>query len=52
MSRIVRVRTNGKGIAVAPPFTANASVGGYVVTATVKGSSVRTAFALLNLPRG
>jgi protocatechuate 3,4-dioxygenase beta subunit len=52
MSRIVRVRTNGKGIAVAPPFTANASVGGYVVTATVKGSLVRTAFSLLNLPRG
>jgi hypothetical protein len=51
-SRIVRVRTNSKGIAVAPPFTANASVGGYAVTATVKGSSVQTAFSLLNLPRG
>jgi protocatechuate 3,4-dioxygenase beta subunit len=51
-SRIVRVRTNSLGIAVAPPFTANALVGGYAVTATVKGSSVRTAFALLNLPRG
>lgn len=53
-SRIVRVRTNTKGIAVAPPLTANASVGGYAVTATVtvKGSSVRTAFSLLNLPRG
>ena len=51
-SRIVRVRTNSKGIAVAPPFTANASVGGYVVTATVKGNSMRTAFALLNLQRG
>jgi len=50
--RIVRVKTNGKGIAVAPAFTANASSGGYVVTVTVKGSSVRTAFALLNLPRG
>jgi protocatechuate 3,4-dioxygenase beta subunit len=49
--RIVRVRTNGKGIAVAPSFTANASVGGYAVTATVRGSSVRTAFSLLNLPR-
>jgi protocatechuate 3,4-dioxygenase beta subunit len=52
MRRIVRVRTNTKGIAVAPPFTANASVGGYAVTATVKGRSVRTAFALLNVPRG
>jgi adhesin/invasin len=51
-SRIVRVRTNSNGIAIAPPFTANASVGGYAVTATVKGSSVRTAFSLLNLPRG
>jgi protocatechuate 3,4-dioxygenase beta subunit len=51
-SRIVRVQTNGKGIAVAPSFTASAAVGGYVVTATVKGSSVRTAFSLLNLPRG
>jgi protocatechuate 3,4-dioxygenase beta subunit len=48
----VAVKTNGKGIAVAPPFTANTSAGGYVVTATVKGSSVRTAFGLLNLPRG
>jgi len=37
---------------VAPTFTADASVGGYAVTATVKGSSVRTAFSLLNLPRG
>jgi protocatechuate 3,4-dioxygenase beta subunit len=51
-ARIVRVRTNGKGIAVAPPFTANASAGGYVVIATVARSSVRTAFALLNLQRG
>jgi protocatechuate 3,4-dioxygenase beta subunit len=51
-SRIVRVQTNSKGIAVAPPFTANASVGGYAVTASVKDSSARTAFSLLNLPRG
>jgi protocatechuate 3,4-dioxygenase beta subunit len=51
-SRRRRVRTNGKGIAVAPPFTANASVGGYAVTVTVKGSSVRAGFSLLNLPRG
>jgi hypothetical protein len=51
-SRSVRVRTNSKGIAVAPPFAANASVGGYAVTATVKGTSVRTAFSLMNLPRG
>lgn len=51
-SRSVRVRTNSKGIAVAPQFTANASVGGYVVIASVKGSPVRTAFSLANLPRG
>jgi hypothetical protein len=51
-SRIVRVRTNSNGIAVAPALTANASAGGYAVTATVKGSSVRTAFSLMNLPRG
>jgi len=50
-SRIIRVQTNDKGIAIAPLFTANASVGGYAVTATVKGSSVSTAFSLLNLPR-
>jgi protocatechuate 3,4-dioxygenase beta subunit len=50
--RSIRVRTNSKGIAVTPPFTANASVGGYVVTATVKGSSVRTAFSLMNVPHG
>jgi hypothetical protein len=52
MRRLVYVKTNAKGIAVAPPFTANASVGGYVVTATVGRSSARTAVALLNLPRG
>jgi protocatechuate 3,4-dioxygenase beta subunit len=51
-SRIVRVRTNSKGVAVAPPFTASAAVGGYAITVSVKGSSVRTAFSLLNLPRG
>jgi protocatechuate 3,4-dioxygenase beta subunit len=50
-SRIVRVRTNSNGIAVAPAFTANASLGGYAVTATVNGRSVRTAFSLMNLPR-
>jgi protocatechuate 3,4-dioxygenase beta subunit len=51
-SRIVRVRTNRKGIAVAPLFSANAATGGYAVTAAVEGSSVRAAFSLLNLPRG
>jgi protocatechuate 3,4-dioxygenase beta subunit len=52
MHRIIRVRTNSKGIAVAPRFTANAVAGGYAVTAAVKGSSVRTAFSLVNAPRG
>ncbi|HEX3056413.1 MAG TPA: hypothetical protein VHP82_09770 [Gaiellaceae bacterium] len=49
-SRIVRMKTNGKGIAVAPPFTANASTGGYAVV--VQTGAVRAAVALLNLPRG
>lgn len=51
-SRTARVATNAAGIAVAPPLTANASVGGYAVTATVVGGSVRAAFSLVNLPRG
>jgi len=50
--RTAQVRTNSKGIAIAPPFTANATVGGYAVTATVEGSWARTAFSLVNLPRG
>lgn len=47
-SRVARVKTNGKGVAVAPPFAANASVGGYVVAARVR--SVRAALSLMNLP--
>ena len=50
-NRIVRVNTNSNGIAIAPPFTANRKAGGYVVTATVKGTSKRAAFALINQPR-
>jgi large repetitive protein len=46
--RVVRVRTDSKGIAVAPAFVANATAGGYVVTATVTGTRLRTAFALVN----
>ena len=43
----VTVRTNSSGVAIAPPFTANSLVGGYIVTATVHG--VRpVAFALVN----
>jgi hypothetical protein len=44
----VRVRTNAQGVAVAPAFTANATAGGYAVTATVAGSRQRAAFALVN----
>jgi protocatechuate 3,4-dioxygenase beta subunit len=48
--RVVWVRSNANGIAVAPAFTADARPGGYVVTATV-ASSARTAFALVNRQR-
>jgi protocatechuate 3,4-dioxygenase beta subunit len=49
-SRVVRVRTDSDGIAVAPSLTANSEPGGYVVTATVAGSRQHTAFALVNRP--
>jgi hypothetical protein len=43
----VRVKTDARGIAVAPAFTANDTQGGYIVTATVE--HVRpAAFALVN----
>jgi hypothetical protein len=48
-SRTVRVKTNAKGIAIAPAFTANDTPGGYVVTATANGQ--RVGFALVNDPR-
>jgi protocatechuate 3,4-dioxygenase beta subunit len=47
--RIVRVRTNDKGVAIASALTANQRPGGYVVTASVGGQ--RAAFALVNRPR-
>jgi hypothetical protein len=47
--RVVSIETNQHGIAIAPPFTANSRLGGYIVTATVPGRSVRAAFALVNL---
>jgi hypothetical protein len=49
-TRTISVKTNGNGIAVAPPFTANDLVGGYVVRATVEGTAARAAFALVNAP--
>jgi protocatechuate 3,4-dioxygenase beta subunit len=45
--RTVTLRTDSGGIAVAPPFIANAQRGGYVVIATV-AHGPRTAFALVN----
>jgi protocatechuate 3,4-dioxygenase beta subunit len=49
-SRVVHVKTDADGIGVAPPLTANATPGGYVVTARVAGSRQHTAFALVNKP--
>ncbi|MGA2163828.1 MAG: hypothetical protein ABSH36_05095 [Solirubrobacteraceae bacterium] len=43
----VRVKTDARGIAVAPPFTANGTQGGYIVRATVAHARP-TAFALVN----
>ncbi len=43
----VKVKTNACGIAVAPPFSANDTQGGYIVKATVKHARP-AAFALVN----
>jgi adhesin/invasin len=48
--RRVRVVSNAKGVAVAPAFRASRKAGGYVVTASVRGTSMRVAFALVNEP--
>ena len=50
--RVARVKTNGSGIAVAPPFTASSTAGGFAVTATVAGTTKSAAFALIDLARG
>ncbi len=42
--------TDAKGVAVAPPFLANHTQGGYVVRATAAGHAA--AFALVNQPAG
>lgn len=47
-ARVVRVRTNAQGIAIAPVFTANRAQGGYIVKAAT--GHVATAFALVNEP--
>jgi protocatechuate 3,4-dioxygenase beta subunit len=49
-SRTANAKTDRNGIAVAPPFTANRTAGGYIVTARVKGGP-HVAFALINLAR-
>jgi hypothetical protein len=48
--RIVRVRTDAAGVAVAPSLVANRTAGGYVVRATVLGVTRSAAFALVNEP--
>lgn len=50
-SRVARVVTNGDGVAVAPPFTAGRTAGGFAVTAAVAGTSKRAGFALVDTPR-
>jgi protocatechuate 3,4-dioxygenase beta subunit len=47
--RVVRVKTDRNGVAVAPVLTANRRPGGYVVTAG-SGAAHRAAFALVNTP--
>jgi hypothetical protein len=47
-ARRVHVTTDADGVAVAPVFTANATAGGYVVRATVRGTARSAAFALVN----
>jgi streptogramin lyase len=44
------VTTNASGVATAPPFTANTSVGIYTVSATTIGVSTGTSFNLTNTP--
>ena len=49
--RKIHVHTNANGVAIAPPFGANRTVGGYAVGATVRGAAP-AAFALVNQPTG
>jgi hypothetical protein len=44
----VKVETNVCGIAVAPPFTADGTPGGYVVRAAIAHTRPAAAFALVN----
>jgi hypothetical protein len=49
-NRTVTVKTDARGVAVAPTFVAGRTQGGYVVRATAAGRSA--AFALVNEPTG
>jgi len=46
------VTTNAQGIAIAPTFTANSTVGSYNVLATVAGVTTPATFILVNTPAG
>jgi len=49
-SNTATVQTNAQGVATAPTFTANATVGGpYTVTTTVSGAATPAVFSLSNL---
>jgi protocatechuate 3,4-dioxygenase beta subunit len=48
---VVAVTTGPDGVATAPAFSANATTGGYVVTASVSGVSSPATFAMVNEPR-
>ena len=50
-SRRTSVATNASGIAVAPPFIAGATAGGFAVIATAAGTGRSAAFALVVTPR-
>jgi hypothetical protein len=47
-ARVATVKTGTNGIAVAPPFTADDTAGGYIVKASAKGSNAYASFALVN----
>jgi protocatechuate 3,4-dioxygenase beta subunit len=51
LPRTAARRTDASGVAVAPPFTANADQGGYIVKASVEHAR-SAAFALVNAPPG
>ena len=48
---VVAVTTGPDGVATAPAFSANATTGGYVVTASVSGVSSPATFAMVNKAR-